>query len=59
MSVFQTTQERQKSIHATWIFAAKVLFALALVLAATFALVRTEVVAGGPISTADLLVMPE
>jgi hypothetical protein len=46
MSAFQTAFERRDhatSIRAAAVFAAKILFALALVLTATIALVRTEV----------------
>jgi hypothetical protein len=51
MSAVQTAFERRdaaKSTRAAWVFAAKVLFALALVLTATFALVRTEVMSADP-----------
>ena len=46
MSAFQTAYERNdqaRSVRQTAIFAGKVLFALALVLTATIALVRTEI----------------
>jgi len=46
MSAFHTVSERRsgtKSVRASWIFAAKIVFALALVVTATIALVRTEV----------------
>jgi hypothetical protein len=49
MSAFQTAYERNdqaKPIRAAWVFAAKTLIALALVLTATIAVVRTEVLAG-------------
>jgi hypothetical protein len=64
MSAFQTAFERQdqtKSIRAVTIFTAKILFALALVLTATVALVRTEVlvVDAQQLGNTDLLlIMP-
>jgi hypothetical protein len=64
MSTVQTAfepRDREKSTRAGWLFAAKVLFALALVFATTFALVRTEFLLGAPASliSADFPVMPE
>ena len=64
MSTFQTAfapRDREKSTRAGWLFAAKILFALALVLAATFALVGTEFLLGAPASLigADFMVQPE
>jgi len=62
MSAFQTAFERRgraKSIRAVSVFAAKILFALALVITATIALVRTEVLVGNPqhLGNADLLLI--
>ena len=62
MSFFQAAFEREdaaKSIRAAGIFAAKVLFALALVLTATVGLVRTEVFLADAdyLSNADLLMI--
>jgi hypothetical protein len=50
---------RSKSTRAVWIFAGKVLLALALVLTATFALVETELglVKADQVSDADLRLM--
>ena len=50
MFASQTAFERRdaaRSVRPTWAFAAKIAFALVLVLTATFALVRTEVLSGG------------
>jgi len=52
MSGLQTAFGRRDSanysVRTAWVFAAKILFALALVLTATFALVRTEVLSADP-----------
>ena len=51
MSAFQTAFERRDSANPTrtaCVFAAKVVLALALVLTATFALVRSEVLSADP-----------
>ena len=51
MSSVQMIFERRdpvKSVRSAWVFAAKLLFALALVLTATIALLRTEVLVADP-----------
>ena len=60
MSAFQTAFEghdQAKSMRAVAVFAAKIMFALALVITATVALVRSEVLlaAADHIGNADLL----
>ncbi len=62
MSAFHTAfgdRDRTQSIPAPWIFAAKMLFALVLVLAATLALVGTEVLVTDPshLGNADFLLV--
>src|SRR5262249_14036736 len=62
MSLFHAAFERDdaaKSIRAAGVFAAKVLFALALLLTATIALVRSEALVAemGYLSNADLLMI--
>jgi hypothetical protein len=57
-TVFEHHDET-KAIRAPWVFAGKVLFALALVVAATIALVRTEILVADPrqLGNTDLLLI--